>query len=78
MYFELLRTDTFNVVGDFASMDEALLFVRRAADEQGDRSVEVLTLAREQHGNLIEVAAGATLLALARQQPPEVLPEATG
>ena len=71
VYYELLHTDTFNVVGDYDTLDEALSFVRRVASERGDDVAEPLALARVVPGQpLEERATGWELLALARQDQP--------
>jgi hypothetical protein len=66
MYYELHRTDTRNLVGDYASLAEALAAVRRATEAQGDRIAEsLLIIGVDDDGRPREnVAGGRELLAL--------------
>lgn len=76
IYYELMDTDTANVVGFYDSKEDALATVRRAYDLYGLPGIEGLALSeepREGEGTLL--GEGADLLRLAPEAP---LPQAAG
>lgn len=75
-YFELMDTDTANVVGFYDTKEDALAIVRGAYERYGLAGIEGLALSEEpsqgEQGLLVE---GAELLRLALEAP---LPQGVG
>lgn len=71
MRYELAWLTTFNVAGDYSTIDDALAAVREAAQMRGDRYVDELMLAQAApDGDYQEIATGPELLDLARGKLP--------
>ena len=67
MFYVLWDVETGNVVGDFATEDEALAVVRELLDENAPDYVDALSLGRtDDDGGTRLVAEGQRLAALAR------------
>lgn len=68
MYYTLVNTDTFNVVGEFDAQDDALAYVRVLLADRSVDLVEPLALERVVEQQETEVVAvGRELLALAHR-----------
>ena len=75
-YYELMDTDTANVVGFYDSKEAALATVRRAYERYGLPGIEDLALSEEtEQGDGRLLAEGAELLRLALEAP---LPQGAG
>ena len=70
VYYELMDTDTANVVGFYDTKEAALAIVRRAYQRHGLTGIEGLALSEEtQQGDGLLLAEGADLLRLAMAAP---------
>ena len=70
VYYELMDTDTANVVGFYDTKEAAFAIVRRAYERYGLPGVEGLALSEETaQGDGVLPAEGAELLRLAMEAP---------
>jgi hypothetical protein len=73
--YDLLDRDTGNLVGRFASEDEALAFVRALIETNGEDVAETIVLGgRDDHGHVLPVESGAALARRAMVSTPNPLP----
>lgn len=71
IYYELMDTDTANVVGFYDRKEDALAIVRRAYDLYGLPGIEGLALSEEpEQGEGVLLGEGAELLGLAMATVP--------
>ena len=69
-YYELMDTDTANVVGFYKTREAALTIVRRAYEQYGLAGIEDLALSAEAgDGEGVLLGEGAELLRMAMEAP---------
>ena len=72
MMFQLWEAESANLVGSYATEEDALIVVRNAIEKHGREALDTIVLVREgARGRLTTIAEGAALadLALARTSP---------
>lgn len=73
--YDLLDRDTGNLVGRFASEDDALAFVRGLIEANGDDVVDTIMLGgRDDRGHVLPAESGAALAQRAMASMPIPLP----
>ena len=73
--YDLLERDTGNLVGRFASEDEALAFVRGLIEANGEDVVDTIILGgRDDRGHILPTESGAALARRAMASTPNPLP----